>query len=156
MNTARICLCGLLLMVCLSLAARDDPASFADPTLATRYDALLTELRCMVCQNQTLKDSHAELAQDLRNEVRRLLEHGDNDAQIRDYLVARYGDFVLYKPPLKESTWLLWLGPFALLVIALVVVWRIGRRRQAPPAPLDAAESARLAKALAEQTDDVW
>lgn len=154
MNTLRAGLCGLLLLGCLPLAARDDPASFADPALATRYDALLTELRCMVCQNQTLKDSHAELAQDLRNEVRRLLEHGDNDVQIRGYLVARYGDFVLYKPPLKKSTWLLWLGPFALLAIALLVVWLIGRRRQTPPAPLDSAESARLAKALAEQTGE--
>ena len=100
MKLVRGLLCSFLLTLCWPLLASDAPAIFSDPTLATRYEALLGELRCMVCQNQTLKDSHAELAQDLRDEVRRLLEHGDNDTQIRDYLVARYGDFVLYSPPL--------------------------------------------------------
>ncbi len=147
----------LLALLCWTLAAgapaADAPADFADPTLAARYDKLLEELRCMVCQNQTLKDSHAELAQDLRDEVKRLLEKGDSDAAIRDYLVARYGDFVLYSPPLKESTWLLWLGPFVLLALAVMVVVMMSRRRAPPPAPLDDTERARLAQALAERRE---
>lgn len=143
----------LLALLCWAFAAgapaADAPAEFADPTLAARYDKLLEELRCMVCQNQTLKDSHAELAQDLRDEVKQLLEQGRDDQQIHDYLVARYGDFVLYRPPLKESTWLLWVGPFALLLLAVVVVVRIARQRAAAPPPLDDAERQRLADALA-------
>ena len=144
---------GTLLVAAAPLLASDVPATFSAPALATRYDALLAELRCMVCQNQTLQDSHAELAQDLRDEVRRLLEQGDSDVQIRDYLVARYGDFVLYRPPLKSSTWLLWLAPFALLVVALTVVVKLSRRRAPAPPPLDDAERARLATALAERAD---
>lgn len=142
---------GTLLVISAPLLASDAPASFSNPVLAARYDALLEQLRCMVCQNQTLKDSHAELAQDLRDEVRRLLEQGDSDGQIRDYLVARYGDFVLYSPPLKRSTWLLWLGPFALLLLALAVVIMRSRRRAPATPPLDAAERARLSAALAER-----
>ncbi len=144
---------GVLLTLSWPLLASDVPATFSTPELATRYEALLGELRCMVCQNQTLKDSHAELAQDLRDEVRRLLEHGDNDTQIRDYLVARYGDFVLYNPPLKSSTWLLWLGPFVLLMIAIAVVVKLSRRRAPPAPPLDEDERARLAQALANSNE---
>ncbi len=143
----------LLLLAGAPASASDAPAEFSNPALAARYDVLLGELRCLVCQNQTLKDSHAELAQDLRDEVKRLLEKGDSDAAIRDYLVARYGDFVLYSPPLKESTWLLWLGPFALLALAVMVVVMMSRRRAPPPAPLDDTERARLAQALAERRE---
>ena len=141
----------LLLLAGAPASASDAPAEFSNPALAARYDVLLGELRCLVCQNQTLKDSHAELAQDLRDEVKRLLEKGDSDAAIRDYLVARYGDFVLYSPPLKESTWLLWLGPFVLLALAVMVIVMMSRRRTPPPAPLDDTERARLAQALAER-----
>ena len=151
MTLVRRLLFGALLTLSWSLLASDTPATFSDPALAARYEALLGELRCMVCQNQTLKDSHAELAQDLRDEVRHLLEKGDNDDEIRDYLVARYGDFVLYSPPLKGSTWLLWLGPFVLLVIAVTVVVKLSRRRAPPTPPLDESERARLAEALAER-----
>ncbi len=153
MKTLRRLVLGTLLVAAAPLLASDVPATFSAPALATRYDTLLEELRCMVCQNQTLQDSHAELAQDLRDEVRRLLEQGDSDVQIRDYLVARYGDFVLYRPPLKRSTWLLWLGPFALLLVALAVVIILSRRRAPAPAALDDAERARLATALAARAD---
>lgn len=147
---------ALLVLCLLSLSgapapASDAPAEFSNPALAARYDVLLGELRCLVCQNQSLKDSHAELAQDLRDEVKRLLEKGDSDVAIRAYLVARYGDFVLYSPPLKESTWLLWLGPFVLLALAVMVVVMMSRRRTRPPPPLDDVERARLAQALAER-----
>ena len=151
MTAARRLLLGVLLTLSWSVLAADTPATFTDPALAVRYAALLAELRCMVCQNQTLQDSHAELAQDLRDEVHRLLEKGDTDTEIRTYLVARYGDFVLYSPPLKSSTWLLWLGPFVLLVIAIAVVVKLSRRRAPPPPPLDETERARLAAALSER-----
>jgi cytochrome c-type biogenesis protein CcmH len=87
------------------------------------------ELRCLVCQNQTLADSNAPLAEDLRREVRELAAQGKNDQEIKDYLVARYGDFVLYKPPVKQTTWLLWFGPFALLAGGAVVWAMVLRRR---------------------------
>ncbi len=90
-------------------------------------------LRCLVCQNQTIADSNADLAIDLRNQVRTMLERGQTPAQINDYMTARYGDFVLYKPPVKSTTALLWYGPAALLVLAvLVLVWIIRRRTKMP------------------------
>ncbi len=153
MKTWRYFVLGMLLVVGAPPMASDTPASFGNPGHAARYDALLEQLRCMVCQNQTLKDSHADLAQDLRDEVRRLLEQGNSDVQIRDYLVARYGDFVLYSPPLKVSTWLLWLGPFVLLALALVVVLRLSRSRAPLALPLDDAERARLHAALNKSAD---
>ena len=91
----------------------------ADPVLEKRVLALSEQLRCLVCQNQTIADSHAELAIDLRNQVRAKMVAGWSDAQVVDYMVQRYGDFVLYKPPVKGTTWLLWFGPFALFAAAL-------------------------------------
>lgn len=125
--------------------AADTPLAFEDPVRQARYETLLEELRCLVCQNQSLADSHAELAQDMRAEVHRLLAEGRSDAAVTDWLVERYGDFVLYRPPVKHTTWLLWAGPFVLLAIAGVIVLRAGARRAPPPAPLSAAERARVA-----------
>ena len=110
--------------------AADTPYEFPTTEQANRYQQLLEELRCLVCQNQSLSDSHAELAQDLRDEVYRMLNEGLSDPQIRDFMVARYGDFVLYNPPIKKSTYLLWFGPFALILLALFIVWRHVRRQQ--------------------------
>lgn len=90
-----------------------------DPVVEQRLIAITQDLRCLVCQNESLAASQAELAQDLRREVREMIRAGRSDDQIRSYLVARYGDFVLYKPPLKPTTWLLWGGPFALLFAAI-------------------------------------
>lgn len=105
------------------------PAASLLPTQAERerFHALAEELRCLVCQNQTLADSDAELASDLRREVEELMLAGRNDDEIKAHLVQRYGDFVLYRPPLQRNTWLLWAGPFALLVIGGVVWWRVQR-----------------------------
>ena len=89
--------------------------------------ALAEELRCLVCQNQTLADSHADLAVDLRQEIRELMQKGQSDEEVKRYLVARYGDFVLYRPPLKSSTWLLWFGPAVLLVGGLFYFRRMER-----------------------------
>ena len=91
-----------------------------DPVVEQRLIAITQDLRCLVCQNESLAASQAELAQDLRREVREMIRAGRSDDQIRSYLVARYGDFVLYKPPLKPKTWLLWGGPFALLLAAII------------------------------------
>ena len=101
----------------------------ADPALDTRLKKLEEELRCLVCQNQSLADSSAPLAEDLRREVRQLAVAGKSDDEIKQYLVARYGDFVLYRPPVKSTTWLLWFGPFVLLAAGGVTWWLIARRR---------------------------
>ena len=107
--------------------------AFAQPApdlaFEQRLKKLESELRCLVCQNQTLADSNAGLADDLRREVRTLAVAGKSDQEIRDYLVARYGDFVLYDPPVKSTTWLLWFGPFALLVVGAGVWLAVLRRR---------------------------
>jgi cytochrome c-type biogenesis protein CcmH len=108
-----------------------DPAGErADPVLDERLRNLELELRCLVCQNQTLADSNAGLAEDLRREVRTLAIDGKSDAQIKDFLHERYGNFVLYRPPVEPDTWLLWFGPFVLL--AATAGWLIWRARRAP------------------------
>ena len=94
-----------------------------DPVIEKRMVALAENLRCLVCQNESLASSHSELAEDLRREVRELIQKGLSDQEIKDYLVARYGDFVLYEPPLKNSTLVLWLGPFALLLAGFGVLF---------------------------------
>jgi cytochrome c-type biogenesis protein CcmH len=111
------------------LAAFVASPAWCDNALDTRLKALENELRCLVCQNQTLADSNAPLAEDLRKEVRDLATGGKSDDEIRAYLVARYGDFVLYKPPVKSSTYLLWFGPFVLLAGGAVAWWMLIRRR---------------------------
>ena len=123
-----------LIMVVLAmgsgfLQAKEAAPAADDPVLEARMLALTTELRCLVCQNQTIADSHAGLAVDLRNQVREMLRRGDSDKQILAYMTDRYGDFVLYRPPLKGTTALLWFGPGALLLGGLVALFLILRRR---------------------------
>jgi cytochrome c-type biogenesis protein CcmH len=116
--------------------------------LEKRVAGLAAELRCLVCQNQTLADSSAPLAVDLRNQIREQLKGGASERDVIDFLVARYGDFVLYRPPLKATTLALWGGPFVFLVLGLIVLFRrIARRRSAAP-ELTAAERERAAKLL--------
>ncbi len=105
----------------------------SDPALNARYQALIREVRCLVCQNQTIADSNADLASDLRREIREMLESGATDNEISDFLVARYGDFVLYRPPVQPNTWVLWGGPAAMVVIGLVVFARVMRTRSRQP-----------------------
>lgn len=100
-----------------------------DPVLEARMLRIATELRCLVCQNQTIADSHAELAVDLRNQVKVMLKRGDSDQMIIDYMTARYGDFVLYRPPLKGTTYVLWFGPALLLLGGLGALVLVLRRR---------------------------
>jgi len=105
------------------------PLQFRDPAEEARFHALVAELRCVMCQNQSLADSNAQIAFDLRREVLTLMREGRSDAEIKDFLVARYGEFVLYRPRLETTTWLLWLGPALLLLGGGYVVSRIVRKR---------------------------
>ncbi|HJU38990.1 MAG TPA: cytochrome c-type biogenesis protein [Tahibacter sp.] len=111
-----------------------EPLPFKDAAEEQRFQHLARELRCLVCQNQNLADSDAGLAKDLRNEVFEQLRAGKSDDEIKDYLVARYSEFVLYDPPLKASTLILWFGPFVLLAVGGVAVWFAVRKRAAPDA----------------------
>ncbi|CAG2147101.1 cytochrome c-type biogenesis protein [Cupriavidus numazuensis] len=137
--------CGVMVF-----ALHANAAAPTDADLDARVHALSEQLRCLVCQNQTLADSNAELAVDLRRQIREQLRQGASDEAVKQYLVQRYGDFVLYKPPLKPMTWLLWFGPLLLLMVVLAALWRARSRRAAPTAPLDDAERRRLAELLDE------
>lgn len=112
-----------------NVSAIDTPMEFDDPATELRFKKLTEELRCLVCQNQSLADSHAELAQDLRNEVYKMVNAGDSNKEIIDYMVTRYGDFVLYRPPIKNTTYFLWFGPFLILLIAIIIIARVIRSR---------------------------
>jgi cytochrome c-type biogenesis protein CcmH/NrfF len=123
----------------------------ADPALEARVNRLAAELRCLVCQNQSLADSNAPLAVDLKNQVREQLAGGRSERQIVDYMTQRYGDFVLYRPPVKASTVLLWAGPALLLLLAAALFWRSLRAAQSAPTPMpmDPAAAARAEQLLA-------
>ncbi len=145
----------LLALLLLAIATAAAPAKEAapaaqDPVLEKRVMTLAEELRCLVCQNQTLADSNAPLAEDLRNQIRERMREGNSDAQVVDYLVARYGDFVLYRPPLKATTVLLWFGPLLLLAAGFAVLLRrLLRRRSMEVAEMTAADRKRAAELLA-------
>lgn len=122
-------LIALTLLLTMQWAVAVDTLQFKDAAEEQRFQALTRELRCLVCQNQNLADSDAGLAKDLRQEVYEQLRNGKSDAQIKQYLTSRYSDFVLYDPPLRAKTWLLWFGPVLLLLIGGVVVLIAVRRR---------------------------
>jgi cytochrome c-type biogenesis protein CcmH len=120
---------ALLLALPLAAAAKEAAPASNDPVLEARVMRIAAELRCLVCQNQTIADSHADLAQDLRQQVREMLQKGQTDAQVIDYMTQRYGDFVLYRPPVKPTTALLWYGPALLMIGGLAVLVVVLRRR---------------------------
>ena len=101
----------------------------ADPVLEQRLISISEEMRCLVCQNESLSGSRSELAQDLRREIRDLIRQGKTDAEIRTFMVDRYGDFILYRPPVKPTTWLLWIGPFVLMIAGITALLMYLRRR---------------------------
>ena len=145
----------LLVIVLLipSLVAAEEARPLADnPQVEARLKTLAVELRCLVCQNQTLADSNAPLAEDLRREVREMIAKDMSDREIIDFLVQRYGDFVLYRPPWKASTTLLWLGPFLLLIVGATALVLALRRRQKKlvDVTLSEAEHNRVAQLLSE------
>ncbi len=121
--------------------AIDNEPPMEDPELQARYAALTDELRCLVCQNQTIADSTAGLAADLRREVRELLLNGESDKAVREFMVARYGDFVLYRPPVKPVTWPLWGAPIILLLVGLGCAFFIVARRRNLDVSVDADEA---------------
>ena len=142
---------GLALSLTLSLLAQAKvaPNTSADPALEARMMVIAEELRCLVCQNETIAASHADLAVDLKNQIRIKLTQGQSQKQILDFMVERYGDFVLYRPPLKTNTVLLWLGPFVLLGMAvLMLVLNVRRRRRAAQPPVMSDEDQAKARAL--------
>lgn len=147
MSRLLVLLCAL--MVSAAAWAREAPPAAADPAIEARMMALASQLRCLVCQNESLAASNADLAADLREEIREMMRQGKSDRQVVAYLVARYGDFVLYRPPLMLSTVLLWFGPLLLLLAGAFALFRRIRRRSAAPGPdLSAAERARAAQLL--------
>lgn len=147
----------LLIGLCLAVMAQvgfaaDAQPAFADPALEKRVLRLGEELRCLVCQNQTIADSHADLAVDLKNQIRDMIRKGMSDKEIKDYMVQRYGDFVLYNPPVKTATWVLWFGPFVLMLGGLAFgVFKLRQRaRLVSETRLSEAERAQAEKLLGE------
>ncbi len=122
-------LLAVLLAVGGQALAIDTEVAFDDPTLQHRYESINRELRCLVCQNQTIADSNATLAQDLRREVRDMIAAGKTDAEIREFMIERYGDFVLYRPRMTAQNFLLWAAPALLLLAGCFVLYRVVRRR---------------------------
>ena len=148
----------LILLVCLLPVfshAGEATDMAADPVLEKRMIGLAENLRCLVCQNESLASSHSEFAEDLRREVREQMQKGLSDQEIIDYLVSRYGDFVLYDPPLKKSTLILWFGPFALLLAgAGMLVYQLRKRKsQIPEAELSVEDAQRAASLLDETAE---
>jgi cytochrome c-type biogenesis protein CcmH len=135
-------LAALLWVIAAPVLAIDTEAAFPDPVLQGRYERLTNELRCLVCQNQTIADSNASLAGDLRREVREMIARGDSDEQIKHFLTARYGDFVLYDPPLTARTLLLWAAPGLLVLLTVGTVVRTVLRRAKQPIDDEPEESA--------------
>ena len=146
---------GLTASILQPLCARadDTPMEFTDPTQEQSYLELLSELRCLVCQNQSLAESHADLAQDLREEIYARLRKGQSKQEIIGYLVARYGDFVRYQPPLKFNTLLLWFGPFLLLAAAALILIRVSHARR-HSAALTIEEQGRVRALLGDREPD--
>ena len=149
---------GVLFLLAAAAVAtaqsKEAEPSAKEPLIEQRLIHISEELRCLVCQNESLASSRAELANDLREEVRLLIRQDKSDVAIKAYLVERYGDFVLYRPPLKASTVLLWVGPFVLLLVGLLALWRqlrLQARREEPP--LSAAEWERARRLLGPQGD---
>jgi len=118
----------LVLLFSISHAEEATPLA-ADPVLEQRLISISEEMRCLVCQNESLSGSRSELAQDLRREIRDLIRQGKTDAEIRAFMVDRYGDFILYRPPVKPTTWLLWIGPFVLMIAGIAALLLYLRRR---------------------------
>jgi cytochrome c-type biogenesis protein CcmH len=147
----------LLAALACALALAKEAAPLADdPVVEQRLIAISEEMRCLVCQNESLAGSRAELAQDLRRELRELIRAGKSDAEIKEFMVSRYGDFVLYRPPVKPTTWLLWAGPFVLMIGGVIALLVYLRRRGQAVAGGDAAlsdDDRRRVQALLQESE---
>ena len=150
----------LLMALCifnLGFAYAKDAAPLADdPLTEQRLISISEEMRCLVCQNESLAGSRSDLANDLRREIRILIKEGKSDEQIRTFMVERYGDFVLYRPPVKPITWLLWIGPFVILLIGIVGLLRYLRRRNQamPSTTLSEADNQKIDALLNQEKRD--
>lgn len=131
--------CAMLALFASAAMAIDTDKAFDDPELQARYEHIIEEVRCLKCQNQSIKDSNAFLAGDLRREIRRMLAEGKSDDEIYDFLVARYGEFALYRPRMSGKTLVLWIAPIVLLLAGGFVLVNVLRRRMAMPIDGDAA-----------------
>ena len=143
------------LLVTCSAMAKEAAQLADDPKVEQRLVAISEELRCLVCQNESLAGSRADLAMDLRRELRTLIKQGKTDSEIREFMVSRYGDFVLYRPPVKPTTWLLWAGPFGLMGVGLVALFVYLRRRNTEVAAIVGLtdEESKRAEALLQEGD---
>ena len=144
----------LVLLWSTSALAGVEVHKFDNPEQEQQYNRLVAELRCLVCQNQNLADSNAELAQDLRQEVYEMIQNGATDQEIVSFMVARYGDFVLYRPPFKTTTAFLWIGPFIILAAGFVILLVfVRKRRQSVAVELDETEQARAQQLLNDNNE---
>jgi cytochrome c-type biogenesis protein CcmH len=152
--TWRSVLAALLALAVAAPACAIEPQEqLPNPALEARARTLGQELRCLVCQNESIDDSNADLARDLRTIVRERLTAGDSDQQVLGFVTARYGDYVLLRPPIRAGTLVLWFGPVVLLVAAIIAMMLLRRHRaKAEPAPLSSEEDRRLARLLDEET----
>ena len=138
----------IVLLLFIATGHALDYRQLDDPEQQQAYESLISELRCLVCQNQTIKDSNAELAADLRRQVYEMLQQGKSKDEILRFMTDRYGEFVLYNPPFEAKTGLLWLAPGALLVIGLSIVWIMARRKKNAAAPEISPEKAATIRSL--------
>ncbi len=145
---------SLLILFSTGAGAVVEIYQFDTPEQEARYESLIDELRCLVCQNQNLADSNAELAQDLRQQTYDMIMQGASDEEIVAYMVARYGDFVLYRPPFKSSTVLLWVGPFVILLIGVLIVVRLARSQKKTAPEIDEKERERIRKLLESGSEE--
>lgn len=144
----------LVLLTCTNVLAKEASQLAADPVVEKRLIAISEELRCLVCQNESLAASRADLAMDLRRELRTLIKQGKSDTEIKEFMVSRYGDFVLYRPPVKPTTWLLWIGPFGLMLVGVAALFFYLRRRNAEISPAGLTDEERKrAEALLQEGD---
>ncbi len=144
----------MLLLMATPVFAAIDAYEFQNPAQEQRFRALTTELRCPKCQNQTIADSNAPLSQDLRQRVYEMIQAGRSDQEIKDFMITRYGDFITYRPPFRPATWILWLGPVVLLLLAALGLWLWLRQLERQPAPeLSEAERRRLAELLSRREE---
>lgn len=144
----------LVLLFCSSLYAGVEVKNFDNQQDQQLYKKLIDELRCLVCQNQNLADSNAELAQDLRKQVFQMIDSGKSEEQIVEYMVTRYGDFVLYRPPFNPRTFVLWVGPFLMLFAGMIVLFVFVRRQQNKIKPMLSDEQQSKAKKLLDEEGD--
>ncbi len=141
----------VMLLFSAPLYAKVETRDFANQQMEDDYNVLISELRCLVCQNQNLADSNAELAQDMRSKVFKMLGEGKQKDEIVDYMVQRYGDFVMYRPPVKSSTFLLWFGPLIFFVVAAFVVMSYIRRQKTEVASVDTDQQKKAHKLLDDE-----